>query len=1456
MYSVTSDNFNNLISKSGRTFRARLVIDSKTMLEGFLSLKLNYCSNNGDALTIGSTISQYAEIEIEKPTISLEKKEFRLEIGLLLEDGTYEYVPMGMFTADKVQKKKFSVSFQAFDRMMKLSVGYVPTVVDSTNTIDVLNDISKQTGVPIKTTGLNPISMKKPVGMTCREVLMYISQMYASFAIVNRTGTIEIVFYKASGYTLTTKLGINNLVKADSYTVERISCATGQDADGKTISISAGTGSNTISISNQFMTQTILNSIFASLNGFKYDAVDCPVILGDPRLDPWDIITITDVEGVSYKVPLMNISYTYDGGLSCIIKSTVASTTETDNDFKGPMQQFEDRVLANIAVIKSLTADKATIKDLEALNIKVDNIVAGEVTVEYLKANYASIEYLKANYTSTQKLEAEYAKVKDLDVKYATIEKLTTEYLTAKQLEATYAKIQDLDVKYATIEKLNAEYLTAKQIEAKYATITELHSEYITATKIEAEYARLDKANIEDGWITNAMIGTGVIGTTQIADGSITDAKIVGLTANKITAGRLDAAQIEVVNLKAANITVGTINGQQISQGTIDFGNLNSQVSGTINSADKNATQALADALDAMKEAQAAKEKAGAALTSANGKNKNYYQTTAPTGGTYVVGDTWFNTAKDMQISHWNGTAWVVEEIGSGALESGSISADKIASDVNKKIEDAFSKAGIAVTDSTTAKNTANNALSTANTAKTTADSALSKANTANSNASSALNKANAAQATADGKNTVFYQTTAPSTSGRKVNDIWFETDDGNKMYYWNGTEWTVRQFGTSAIANAAITNALIADATIQNAKIANLDAAKITTGYLSAARLKAGSITADKLVAKTLTSASGVFADACILTANIKDLAVTGAKIADATIGTAKIANLAVTGAKIADATITNAKIANLDAGKITSGYISADRIQAGSLVIGKLDSNTQSTINGAKTNADKALLLNEVETISGSFKKFKNVCGYTSDSGSVKGALIITTPITPSRMVSVHIKGYNYVGGSETIDLTIGFYNYTTSLVNTGFVNTGSFKVSSIKVAKVSSSDARAVIIIGDANTVWQYPKIIVEEVLIGYSTAAPDSYKDGFSATITTSIPTTYVQTVAISGTDVKTSLSTLDGYIANWCYNNNKTYINGGKIYTGTVTANQLAASSVTAGKIAANAISAGNIVAGAITTDKLSANAVTSAKIAAGAITADKIVAGAITGAKIAASTITANNIAANAITAQKIAAGTITADKIATKTITVDKLNITSLSAISANLGNVKSATITNTNSEGETLKIIENELQFYSASTAIDSIVGRILLRRDNKDYPALALLGKARAALLNEDGDGMHIMPGEVYIDSGKVFINGVNFDELNSKYIEHINGGYVNSANPRTVNLSAYKMNDQFLLIGNGMLYFITRYSSSLGVASIVTRSDVTITTSGTSFTIKSTGTPYFSILRMKAENMKFI
>lgn len=60
------------------------------------------------------------------------------------------------------------------------------------------------------------------------------------------------------------------------------------------------------------------------------------------------------------------------------------------------------------------------------------------------------------------------------------------------------------------------------------------------------------------------------------------------------------------------------------------------------------------------------------------------------------------------------------------------------------------------------------------------------------------------AEAAADGKIVSFFQTSAPTATG--VGDIWFDTDDANKMYRWSGSAWVLaRDTGiTTAISTAS----------------------------------------------------------------------------------------------------------------------------------------------------------------------------------------------------------------------------------------------------------------------------------------------------------------------------------------------------------------------------------------------------------------------------------------------------------------------------------------------------------------------------------------------------------------------------------------------------------------------------------------------------------------------------
>ena len=58
----------------------------------------------------------------------------------------------------------------------------------------------------------------------------------------------------------------------------------------------------------------------------------------------------------------------------------------------------------------------------------------------------------------------------------------------------------------------------------------------------------------------------------------------------------------------------------------------------------------------------------------------------------------------------------------------------------------------------------------------------------------------------AESKNKIFRQSTEP-TSGMDSGDMWIDTDDGNKLYIWDGTQWAFSGGGDgqNGFSNAAV---------------------------------------------------------------------------------------------------------------------------------------------------------------------------------------------------------------------------------------------------------------------------------------------------------------------------------------------------------------------------------------------------------------------------------------------------------------------------------------------------------------------------------------------------------------------------------------------------------------------------------------------------------------------------
>lgn len=124
-------------------------------------------------------------------------------------------------------------------------------------------------------------------------------------------------------------------------------------------------------------------------------------------------------------------------------------------------------------------------------------------------------------------------------------------------------------------------------------------------------------------------------------------------------------------------------------------------------------------------------------------------------------------------------------------------------------------------------------------------------------------------------------------------------------------------------LANAAVTSIKLEDGSIVTSKIANsaIVGEKLANLAVEAAKLANSSVTAEKI------------ANLAVGTAAIQDGAINSAKIGTAAVGSAAIQDAAITNAKIGNLAVDDAKIASLDAAKINTGFLSANRIEAGTI-------------------------------------------------------------------------------------------------------------------------------------------------------------------------------------------------------------------------------------------------------------------------------------------------------------------------------------------------------------------------------------------------------------------------------------------------------------------------------------------------------------------------------------------
>lgn len=616
MYQSTAE-FGNLVQQDSRTFKCLLTYD-KVSITKVKSIKLTGGSEAEDDFSLGSTMSQYIEVTIPAGNILIEGKEILLQIGMDV-NGLTEYIPMGYFTVGKPKKADDQITFTAYDRMMNTERAFSMDGT-TTNTVAVLKKIADITGVPVVTSGLTAISMKVPKGYSCREVLSYVAQLHGAFAICNRRGQIELHTYVDSDYKVKPNRYWGNFEHNDyAFDVSKFVCYTGQDKDGKSISISSGSGARSVSFSNPFMTQTVLNNILTSFKDFSYMPGTLKM-LGDPRLDPWDILTVEDLSGNTYKIPVMKLEWEYDGGLTYSVEAVGLSEEETNADYKGPQTKEMERYYAQLVMIDQAMINKLDVDTANITYATIKNLSVVEENVQKINGEVGNFKELTAaNFTAANAkidvLDGNYANIKTLLSGGAGIGDLQNIHLTSQN-----AVIDSALIRSAVMQTVSVADLLAGTISTNKFLIASddggIRIQGATQQWSDTDgTVRMQAGRDANGDFTFSLFDKTGKGILIDATGVKPDAIADGLIVNKMVA---DNAAIAGSKLDIPSV-ISAINdsSQTIKSSRIWFDEQNQSLNQTYSQLNQNMTEIRSTASSAASKADAANETAGAASKTA-----------------------------------------------------------------------------------------------------------------------------------------------------------------------------------------------------------------------------------------------------------------------------------------------------------------------------------------------------------------------------------------------------------------------------------------------------------------------------------------------------------------------------------------------------------------------------------------------------------------------------------------------------------------------------------------------------------------------------------------------------------------------------------------------------------------------------------------------------------------------
>lgn len=321
-----------------RTFAIRV---GKYQTNDIKEASFDYGYIKGDTFKPGGTCAGSAKVTFTSIITTFKKLDkVYPEIGLLVGNA-YEWVKMGEYFINDVEidRNRNLTTLDLMDGMFKFNKPFETGLSYPAQIRDVIREICAKTGVTLQTDnlGLRAIQhhiQKKPdkKDITYREVLSQAVQLLGFSAFFNRDGKLEIRGLTESNITITAdSYFLHGLTKSEiEYQIAGITCKV-KDKEVLTVGLRTGLS---LELENSFMNQNLLDALYYDLKNLKYYPFNLNY-QGHLKLQVGQWVTIKTNKNETFKVPVLNQSFKFQGGLSARISADSKAGNDAQYSYGG-----------------------------------------------------------------------------------------------------------------------------------------------------------------------------------------------------------------------------------------------------------------------------------------------------------------------------------------------------------------------------------------------------------------------------------------------------------------------------------------------------------------------------------------------------------------------------------------------------------------------------------------------------------------------------------------------------------------------------------------------------------------------------------------------------------------------------------------------------------------------------------------------------------------------------------------------------------------------------------------------------------------------------------------------------------------------------------------------------------------------------------------------------------------